>query len=157
MAGEIGVHYLEQFAPAVLDCAWLLLSAGRQCLLHLRSEAVIIVENPILHSSQLPGNGLAMRHTSLTARKDTHVQSGRSGTIAHQRPRMAGRKADLHTPALQLSPCSKKICLVSQSRHLLPSSRSAESAKRNAQSGWLPIVADKGRPIQEGWKQYEGT
>jgi hypothetical protein len=29
---------------------------------------------------------------------------------------------------------------VSQSRHLLPSSRFAEIAKRNAQSGWLPIV-----------------
>jgi hypothetical protein len=50
-----------------------------------------------------------------------------------------------------------RICFVSQSRHLLPSSRFAEIAKRNAQSGWLPIVADKGRPPRDICKHYRGT
>lgn len=80
-----------------------------------------------------------------------------AGTIAHRRPWYPKGRHATYTRRRYSYRRAQKNCLVSQSRHLRPSSRFAEIAKRNAHSGWLPIVANQGRPSQGCWKHYGGT
>jgi len=83
-----------------------------------------------------------MRHTFPGPRKRTHVHYGRCGHNSSPASRMSGREALLTHAGVTAIAVLEKDCLVSQSRHLLPSSRFAQIAKRNAQGGWLPIIAD---------------
>src|SRR5438445_1283836 len=98
-----------------------------------------------------------MRHTPLGPRK-THTcalrQSGHNSSPASPDIRAQGQLTHAGVTVISVL---EKDCLVSQSRHLLPSSRFAEITKRNAQSGWLPIVATKCRRCEARWKHYGGT
>lgn len=117
----------------------------------------MVIKDLVLHSPHLPAMGLRLRHTSLVPRKSTNVQSSRcrhNSSPASPGVRAQGRRTHTGVTAIAVL---EKNCLVSQSRHLRPSSRFAESAKRNAQGGWLPIVADKGKVSFGLWKYYVGT
>src|SRR6476661_1137238 len=106
MAGEIGVHYLEQFAPAVPCHGRLLLGvAGRLRLLCLRSVAAIInINNSTTHNLQFAARACVATHF-FGAHGNTHVHSSRpSGTKwLTSVPDSPERKADTNTLALQLS------------------------------------------------------
>ena len=157
MAGEIGVYYLKQFAPAVPDRGWLLLSVGRQVLLHLRSGAVIIIENLMLHSPHCRQWACDATHFSQPARKDTHVQSSRCGhnsSPASPGVRAQGRLTHAGVTAIAVL---EKDCLVSQSRHLLPVEPFCRERKTKCPKRLASNSADKGRLSQGRWKRYQGA
>ena len=149
MTGEIRVHYLEQFAPAVPDNGWFLLNGFRQCLLHFRRLAVVI-ENLVLHSPHLPAMGCDATHYSRSRGMAQMCSPAGAGTIAHQRPQECQGAKPTYTHRRYSYRRARKNYLVSQSRHLLPSSRFAESANEMPKAAGFQIVADKGRPSWGG-------
>src|SRR6476469_3941941 len=119
MAGEIGVDYLEQCAPAVPCHGRLLLSVfGRQRLLHLPSAAAIInIKDFTTHNLQLPTLGLqcdtllpAHGNTHMCIRADTGTNSSRASLMS-----MAQRRLK-HVVVTAISRARKKNCFLCHSR-----------------------------------------